>query len=170
MSSFSDFGEMIDSGIDLNQINVYNIFVNYFENPKMVKIKDIQAGNYILFGCKIRTLLSRDKRYLFTCVRATPFLRSKPSFNLEDLEWSTFETRTLTDDFDVPYATYTRKDNTLNHPIHVITKKETEFTYNCQSLNITVTLLTVKNQTRIYNDKGTLGLALETFNTIVSMN
>lgn len=163
-NSFSDVGTMIDSGVDINRVNVYNIFSNYFDNPRMRRIQDLQGGTYVLYGCKIRSMLAKDNRYLFACIHVSKAKRTDEF--LEDLEWVTFETRTLAEELNVPIHSYSRKR--LDNVINVLTKGEKEFNYTCPDYDLAVRLLVGKSQIRPYNDRGTLGLALETYNTIIA--
>ena len=50
----------------------------------------------------------------------------------------------------------------------VTNKEKNQYTYNCKDLPITVTLLTQEKGTQIYQDKGTLAAALETFYTVIN--
>jgi hypothetical protein len=164
-NSFHQYGSIIDSGVDVTRVNLYNTFVNYFENPKMRRIKDLQGGLYVLFGCQIETLLVREQRYLLVAVPSQKV--KSPEGYLEDLEWITFETRSLFEELDVPIHSYSRKE--LNNIITLISKSDSEYNYTCTDFDIIVRLLTTKNQIRPYNNRGTLGLALETYSTICAI-
>jgi hypothetical protein len=164
-NSFSQYGTVIDSGVDITKVNLYNVFVNYFENPKMRRIKDLQGGRFILYGCQIETLLVREQRYLLVAVPVQK-CKNQEDF-LEDLEWVTFETRSLFEELNVPSHTYERKE--LKNIITLISKTDTEYNYTCPDFDIAVRLITSKNQIRPYNIRGTLGLALETYNTICAL-
>lgn len=161
----SNYGELLESSDEINNVNVYNLFVAYYENPSMVKIKDLQ-GTHCLYGCRIKTLLAKDRRYLLATVPKNK-APSQPQVNLDALEWSAFEARSLDVDLQVPLHSY--KPKHLDMSINVITKNPDQFIYACNDMTLTVTLFFGKNQFRPYNDKGTLGLALETFNTVVSL-
>ena len=160
------YGEVIDSGVDLQKVNVYNFFVNYFNNPRMSKIKTIDG--YVMYGCKINSLLSRDKRYIIVLVSVKNDF-NKSDVHLDDINWDFLQTRCLDETYAVPQHSYNKLDN--NYTISVYKKTDTKYLYSVNEFpNITVSLLFGKNQARIYNDKGTLNLAIENYNTIVSFN
>lgn len=163
------YGEIIDSGVDINRVNTHNLFVNYFENPKMLKVKDIMGGLYQVFGCKIKSMLARDIRYLLVTVPRSKLVGiniDEPVF-LDGLDWITFETRTLQEELRVPSHSYNKKS--IDNLISVFKKTSTEYVYNCADFGLTITLLISKNQIRPYSDRGTLGLALESYSCIVSI-
>ena len=158
----SNYGILIDSGIDLEKTNIYNFFVQYFDNPKLTEIKKIQAGMYTVFGCKVRSLLAKEQRYILVTVAEKLVPKGNPNPYLESLEWACLETRTLSEDLRVNTHAYTRKtDKTL---INIFSKNESACVYSCPEFpSLSVSLFFTKNQTRPYTDKGTLGLALETY-------
>ena len=164
----SNYGVFIDSGVDLEKTNIYNFFVQYFDNPRLTEIKKIQAGMYTVFGCRVRSLLSREQRYILVTVAENYVPKGNANPYLEGLEWACLETRTLSDDLKLNTHTYTRKtDKTL---IKIFTKNESAYVYSCPNLpSLSVSLFFTKNQTRPYNDKGTLGLALETYQCAINV-
>lgn len=160
----SQYGQVIDSGIDLNKINVYNYFVNYFNNPILEKIKDVDT--YSMYGCRVQGFLSKDKRYIFVLIKT----RNAPPQNrvhLDDINWDFLQTRCLEDVYNVPLHKYTAPPE--NKVISVTRKTDSKYMYSIKDFpNITISLLSTKNQQRVYNDTGTLGLAIESFNMIIS--
>lgn len=164
----SNYGVLIDSGVDLEKTNIYSFFVQYFDNPRLTEIKKIQAGMYTVFGCRVRSLLAREQRYILVTVPDAQVPRGNPTPYLESLEWACLETRTLSDDLKINTHTYTRKaDKTL---INIFSKNEGAYVYSCPEFpSLSVSLFFLKNQTRPYNDKGTLGLALETYQCAVNV-
>lgn len=164
----SNYGVFIDSGVDLEKTNIYNYFVQYFDNPQLTEIKKIQAGMYTVFGCKVRSLLAREQRYILVTVAEAHVPKGNTTPYLDGLEWSCLETRTLTEDIKANSHMYTRKaDKTL---INIFTKNESAYNYSCPAFpSLSVALFFTKNQTRPYNDKGSLGLALETYQCVVNV-
>lgn len=164
----SVYGEFIDSGVNLEKTNIYNFFVQYFDNPRLTEIKKIQAGMYTVFGCRVHSLLAREQRYILVTVAETNIPKGNLNPYLEGLEWTCLETRTLSDDLQVNTHRYTRKaDKTL---IQVASKNETMYVYSCPDFpSMSVSLFFAKNQTRPYNDRGSLSLALETYQCAVNV-
>ena len=61
----SEYAEFIGGdNIDLDTVQVYNFFTHYFNNPLLKKIKTIAGGN-VMYCCKIKSFLSKDKKYIF---------------------------------------------------------------------------------------------------------
>ena len=165
----SQYGEMIDSGVDLDKINTYDLFVKYFENPLLRLIKPIQADMFVVYGCKIKSLLVKDIRYILVTIPAPKLPSPFPSqLPLEGIEWKCLETRLISDDLNVPTHKYTQKN--VNSVVNVVSKDDTKFVYSCQDFpSISITLFSTKNQTRQYNDKGTISLALETYQCAINL-
>ena len=161
-------GEWIDSGVDLDRMDVYNYIVYYFDNPIMEKIKDVDGMS--LFGCKIRTLLKKDHKYIFALVRSGKIKDTR--VHLQDIEWDIFQTRTIEDVYSISQHSFVGKsDDISTSPISVFKKDDRQYTYASTKFNnIIVALLFSKNQTRPFSDRGTLGLALDNFNTIISFS
>ena len=161
----AEYGESID-GTDMQRIGPYNYFVNYFGNPLMQKIKDL-AGGYTMYCCKIKSMLTKDKKYIFLIINPQQTPNSQ-QLHLQDISWDILQTRMIEDNYNVPIHSYQVKQSTP-HPIKVFEKKDDAYKYTCQTFpNIIVNLMFTKNQTRVYGERGDLGLALETYNTIVS--
>lgn len=165
----SQYGEMIDSGVDLERINTYELFTKYFQNPTLTLIKTIQAEMFVVYGCKIKSMLAKDNRYLLLTISSQKLSHPFPSqISMENLEWQCLETRLLPDELSVTTHTYTLK--TINSPILVFSKDDQKFLYSCNEYPlITITLFSTKYQTRPYNDKGSLSLALETYQCAVNL-
>ena len=160
-------GEWIDSGVDLDKVDVYNYFVYYFDNPVMEKIKNVNGMT--LFGCKIKTLLTKDHKYIFALKKIDPSLNGQ-KYNLQDIEWDIFQTRTIDDIYTISQHSFTSKsDNISQYQINVFKKDDKQYSYTCTNFNnIVIDLVFLKNQTRPFSDTGTLGLALNNFSTIVT--
>jgi len=164
----ANYGELIDSNIDINRMPIYTFFLEYFGNQKLALFKETPDGT-VIYGAKIRSNLSKQKRYLFVLFKKDPKLRNEkfPSaVNLRDIQWNSIQTRVLDEDYNLPQFSYTGlNDNTI---IKLVKKEETRYIYSCDSFpNISVVLLLGKTQMKPYNDKGTLSLAIETFNCLV---
>lgn len=161
----AQYAEFIDGG-DLNRLQTYTMFYTYFDDPKVSKVKD--ADQYSIYATKIKTMMSRDKRYLFVMMKKD----TNPVghiLKLSDMYWDAIQTRSLQDDYNVPVSTYVvKRSSAYVAPIFVREKEDDKYTYDCPEYGLTVTLLFNKNQTRIYQDKGNVCAAIETYNTIFS--
>ena len=163
----SKYGEMIDSGVNLDKVNVYNFFTYYLDNPMLEKIKDVNG--FTLFGCKVRSMLKKDNKYIFALIKSVK-VSGITSISLQDLEWDILQTRTIEDLYNIPTHVYRSKsDEIANSQINISKKEDKQYVYTSPTYhNILITLVFSKNQTRTYSDKGTLGLAIDNFNTIIS--
>ena len=161
MTEYAEF--IYEDDIDLDIIEVYNFFTEYFNNPDMKKIKNIDSG-HAMYCCKIRSLLSKDKKYIFLIADETGDI----SMRMSDIKWKILQTRTIEDNYDVPLHTYNPKRTTI--PIKVFEKNDNMYKYTCTKYkNIIINLILGKTQTRMYSDVGELGTAIETYNTIISL-
>jgi hypothetical protein len=87
---------------------------------------------------------------------------------MSEIKWDVLQTRMIETVYDVPLHTYDIRQT--NIPIKVFQKDDKMYKYSCgQYKNIIVSLLIGKNQTRMYGDFGDLGAAIETYNTIISL-
>lgn len=164
----SKYAEMIDSGIDLNKIHIFDFFTYYFDNPEMGRIKDVDG--YALFGCKIKSMLKKDQKYVFVLIRLNK-VQGISSARLKDLEWDVLQTRTLEEIYSVPLHSYSvKQDESVNSAISILKKEDRQYLYTNAVYKIIVTLIFSKNQTRPFGDRGTLGMALESFNCIISFS
>lgn len=161
----AQYAEFIDGG-DINRLQTYTMFYTYFDDPKVAKIKD--ADQYSIYATKIKTMLSRDKRYIFVMMKKD----QNPVghiLQLSDMYWEALQTRSLVDDYVVPVSSYVVKRGTAyTAPITVTQKEDDKYTYTCPEYGLNVVLLFNKNQTRVYQDKGNISAAIETYNTIFS--
>lgn len=163
----AQYGQILDV-YDPNTEEMYKAFANYFNNPKMVKIKDV--NKYSMYMCKTYCLLSNECRYIIVFVQED-FMPTQSQEYLEALKWESLQTRTLPDRHQLSSHGYQPKRMGL---LNVgITRKEIKpecSIYTCEELPITVTLLHEKNGPNDYKQKGNVISALETYNTIITIN
>jgi len=161
----SRYAEYID-GSDLNKLQAYTMFYTYFDDPTLSKIKD--AEQYSIYATKIKTMMTREKRYIFVAMKKDSN-QVGHIMKLSDMYWESLQTRSLQDEYQTPVNNYTvKRGAAYNAPIVVSQKYDDRYIYNCPEYNITVTLLYNKNQSRVYQDRGTIAAAIETYNTIFS--
>ena len=161
----AEYGQIVGDGIDMGKIDVYNYFIEYFNNPHMQKLKDLKGG-YVMYCCKIKSMLSKDKKYIFVIVSPEQDNSSKMAY-LNDLNWDILQTRTIEDNHAVPVHDYKHKNTSQS--IKVFEKGDDMYKYTCHEFpNIVVSLMFTKNQTRVYENNGGLDAAIETYNTIIS--
>lgn len=172
-----DYGQVIDD-VDLSPQTpgpppenttgrkvIYQLFYEYFNNPTMIKIKDV--GGFSMYMSKTYCLLSKECRYLVAFIPSDGAALKTPQ-QLQNLRWESFQTRTMEDRHILPPHHYTATRNT---PLMAQIKRESltgqASTYSCEKFPIVITLLHKKSDNE-YQDTGTVVSALETYETIIT--
>jgi len=160
----ANFGSLIDGSYDPQKQDVYNMFTDYFRNPRMIKIKDVEQ--YSMYLTKIHTLLGIEFRYLIAFVYKDS-VQVGGVETLDNLSWVSFQTRTLSEEYNTPSHTYIpQRTPSLDKRIKLVRKTEKSYAYIVEELPILITMIPKgKNE---YSATGSVIPALETFNTIVS--
>lgn len=159
------YGQPLNYGYDPTRDSIYPLFANYFENPKMYKIKDI--GTYSMYMSKIHALLGVEFRYLIVFVPKND-LPTKDEKFLAQLDWISLQTRTLTDEHNLPYHSYTpRRMPEIDKKIWLKGTDQQQSVYNVEELPLQITLLP-RSKSMEYNPSGTIVSALETYQTLVN--
>jgi len=163
----AQYGEILDA-YEPDLDNMYQEFANFFNNPTMTKIKDV--NNYSMYMAKTYCLLSNQCRYLIAMVpKDVKGLGTVES--LSTIRWVSFQTRTLPDNHNLPPHSYNAKRNgPLACEITRANIGEKASSYKCEKYPFTVTLLHGKKGASEYQSRGTVIAALETYSTIVSLN
>ena len=160
------YGEELISN-SFNKIQTYSLIYNYFENPVFTKIKDVD--NFSMYGIKIRKMTGSRHHYLITFSEkdSQPIGYRK---NLNSIDWVSFQTRMLEDDYNVEIYSYLSKNTPeYKEKIDLISKDEDITLYKSEKLNLSISLLhTRKNNIHQYANTGYLCNALETFQTILT--
>jgi hypothetical protein len=163
----AEYGQMIES-YDPNLDVMYMAFAEYFNNPTMTKIKDVEK--FSVYMSKTYCLLSRECRYLIAFINKD----GRGIGTLEELKtmaWISFQTRTLPDKHELlPHSYTAKRGGSLDVEINRIKTGEKASTYTCSKLPITLTLLHPKKGSNYYQDKGSVIAALETYQTIININ
>ena len=148
---------------------LYGYFDDYFNHPTMHKIKNVRELS--VYMTKTYCLLTNERRYIIVFVHEdyNPVGFKK---ELKSLPWLALQTRTLTDDHNLPPHDYQpRAIGPLNKKIVRIKKTKTSSTYRCEGLQLIVTLLHIKNDTDSeYQEYGNIVSALETYQTVITLN
>lgn len=158
------YGQVLDD-IGIDRRMMFKHFTEYFDNPVMIKIKDVNG--YSMYMRKTHCLLSKECRYLIAFVKEDQ-MPPKSQERLVDLDWVSFQTRTLPDQHDIPsHAYHPRADGPLSAKIERTSKTDDSSTYTCKDLPINVVLLNTKKGVNDYQNQGSVIAALETYNTII---
>lgn len=177
----ANYGELIDDQIYPQQAtkftslsSFYSFFNEYFNNP-ILGLKNITPEGHTIFGAKIKSNFLKQKRYLFAILPHDPRQKSlnRPKqLHLSDIAWSCLQTRVLDEDiYSLPSFSYNHekpRDSNFHSVIKLVSKEPTKYTYSCDLFpSSRIVLLIPENQMKPYNDKGTLSLALETFQCLI---
>ena len=161
----ASYGQPLNSGYDPARDSIYPLFANYFENPRMFKIKD--AGKYSMYMTKIHALLGIEFRYLIVFVPKNTLLSGDQKF-LAQLEWESLQTRTLTDEHNLPHHSYNpRRLGNLDKKIWLKEKDDKQSIYSVEDFPLQIILLP-RSKNMDYNQSGTIVPALETYQTLVN--
>lgn len=147
---------------------VYKLINNYYDDPKMKKIKDIN-DNLSMYATQIPCLLMNEKRYIIAIVNKD-FEPPNSIKELKELRWKSFMVRSLMDENlkDLPIHQYRIKRDERYLLSLRIKERSTQVSIYENDLEVfLVSLLHTKNQEFEYPNSGTLVSALETFQTII---
>ena len=160
------YGQVFDSA-ETSKETMFRQFDEYFNNPTMIKIKNVNGHS--MYMRKTHCLLSKECRYLIVFVTQDHMpLRSQE--RLIDLQWISFQTRTLPDKHDIPSHSYQpRADGPLNVKIERALTDDVSSTYTCKDLPISIMLLNTKKGVDDYQNQGNVIAALETYSTIICL-
>jgi hypothetical protein len=168
-----NYGELIDKNYNPKKEFVYNSFIKYYNNPLFTKIKDVD--NMSMYVCKIKCLLSTTYRYLILFVYINENNIGSTE-KLEYLEWESFQTRTLLQNYNIDnkkpiyeHNYMSRNMKELNKKIKLNNRNDKYNEYECEELSIIITLLHNEKQGKFeYANTGTIINCLETYNTIIT--
>jgi hypothetical protein len=159
------YGQSLNSGYDPAKDYIYPLFTTYFENPKMIKVKNIDT--YSMYITKIHAILGIEFRYLIVFIPSNNLPKGDEKF-LGELEWVSLQTRTLTDDHNLSYHSYTPKRlKNLDKKIHLEHSDDKQYIYSVDEFPLKVILLP-RTKGINYNSNGTIVSALETYQTLVT--
>ena len=104
------YGELLDT-INLDKLSTYSFFTGYFDNPRMSFVRE--DGNNLIYCCKIKSGLARQKRYIFAVVPKDSSKHDKV-VSLCDLRWKILQTRALDEEHLAPVHSYSHKEDKIN--------------------------------------------------------
>jgi hypothetical protein len=165
------YGQLFDPDYNPDNEPIYELFVKYFDNPVMTKIKDV--NQFSMYVCEIKCGLSTQKRYLIVLIHKDE--RNIGSIeSLKFLQWQSIQTRTLSYSYnDSLTPHYYRPHNMpgLTDKI-ILNKRDSGSTlYDCEKYPLKITLLhTQKDSMYEYTNSGSIVTALETYHTIISFS
>lgn len=161
MTQYGEFLEAYEPEKDI----IYKAFDDYFNNPVLSKIKDINDNS--MYMAKTVCLLGNESRYI-VCFVSLDNLPVGATEKLSNMRWLSLQTRSLSDTYDIqPHGYQPKRDGPLSVVIHRTSVTPQASTYNCDSFPIIVTLLHKKSESD-YQPTGNIISALETYATIIT--
>tara|TARA_Y100000389_G_scaffold20907_1_gene17964 strand:+ start:4970 stop:5470 length:501 start_codon:yes stop_codon:yes gene_type:complete len=160
------YGELLNTYEPIKE-EVYTLFVNYFNNPDLIKIKDVD--NYSMYMVKTPCLLTNDYRYIIIMVSKDDNKIGNLK-KMSDLYWISLQTRTLNDQHNIPIHSY---QSSLYKPllkkIERISLTKENSVYNCDDFPLRVLMIHRKpNINSEYHPTGNLISAIETYHTVIT--
>ena len=145
---------------------VYNIFVQYFDNPTFTKTKN--TSDHTIYMCKLNVHLANATRYLVCIVPRDVFFVGDTQ-PLSNLKWVSFQTRSLSEPFNVKlkHGYQAKHQAPFNSKIIETSRDQNEVKYRSLELPLEISLLITDKLMYDYPSEGRLNGALETYNTIV---
>lgn len=144
--------------------NFYNLLIDYFNNPSLKKIKDLDNKSY--YGIKFNSLLLNENKYLIVVTN----LCSQNEKNLRDICWSQLQIRSLPlkNEFsNLPSIQQNfNRDVKLQIPLHIVKRTEELSSYSIDNFSVELHLIHKKKILYEYPNEGTLLSALETAQTL----
>lgn len=167
MAEVSEYGEFVDNKSTI-QDDIYQAICEYFQNPMMTKIKDV--NNFSMYAVKIYAVLGIEERFVII------FIPKNASKNgdvkaLSVLRWVSLQTRTLENNFNLKMHSYIPKKSKILEMFIQLSKKNDESYEYIVDLPLRIVLLTKrpKDKKMDYNQTGNLMTALETYHTVLTM-
>ena len=161
----NEYGQIINPYYDPSKNRIYEAFYNYFNNPIVTKIKNVEK--FSVYMSKIYSMIGNSYRYLVLLVDID---NNDIGFNqhMKNSEWVSLQTRTLDDVHNIPIHKYQSVlIPELKQKIYIKSRDEKQSVYDCEDFPLKVTILhTKKNYTMQYQNIGTITSAIETYQTI----
>lgn len=154
----------IDVPFDIKKKTTYELISGYFgRTTKFFKWKD--NGNVSIYICKINSNV-RDIRYLIAIVPIDT-LSVGTAITLGNLNWISFQTRTMTENYKIPAQSYNIKLLPIyrEDELTLIKRYETRTEYSFKNYPIIIRLLHSQKGLYEFPNTGTLSSALESYCT-----
>lgn len=168
MSWVSNYGKLLGT-VDLEKENIYTLFVNYFDNITLTKVK--QQENLGIWMARINSMLKKGYYYLIA-LNEDDEEKIGSTKNLEEIEWTCLQTKNLEEYHQIPVQGYTvKREDPFNSKIE-INKRDKRFSeYKCSKFpSLKITLIHSKGIEYEFANSGSINAAVETFNTLITFD
>ena len=163
----AEYGFVLDQDLQFEKRKIYNLFINYFGNPLLTKIKDSEGIS--VYAAQSAAML-RDMRYLIVLIETDNNPIGK-RYKLSELPWKCLQTRTNQEEYNCESFTYMpNSKNPYDTRMLLKERKPTLTSYVNKDYKISLCLLHTDDSTQYeYGDIGTLHSALETYQAIIQI-
>lgn len=164
-------GQRIDiGGWEPEQDDISSLFVEYFNDPVMEKIKGGVNGD--LWVCKIKSLLLNENFRYIMLITPQDSKELGTQQKLSELNWLSLQTREMNKIIRVKEHVYNNKSSILSgFKVQKSTDDDDAVYYNCtnngKDIPIYISLLKKKNGVE-YQSNGTLVRVLETYQSVIT--
>jgi hypothetical protein len=160
---------LLDSDYDPTKDTLYQSFTQYFENPFLTKIKDVNG--YSMYAVKIQADLGIEFMYLIVF---TPldWHHVGDAMRMNELRWVSLQTRKLNEEIKdtKEHFYFPKRIPPFNSRITLVKSDAVSYEYTCETLPIKITLLSPSaKRTTVYTSSGTLATAIQTYQTIITL-
>ena len=165
----SEYGQIINPQYDPSKNIIYESFCDYFGNPILTKIKDVES--FSVYMSRIYTMIGNSYRYLILFIKKD-INRVGFTQSMKTAEWISLQTRTLEDIHDLkPHKYQAKITGELSQKVNIKSRDEKQSVYESEKFKLFITLLhTRKNFTYQYQNTGTIISCLETYQTIINFS
>jgi len=160
----AEYGEVLGL-YDPGKEEMKRELVKYYGNPRMEKVRNNDM-RYSKYMCKTNCLLTNECRYLL-CFVEEDGEKEGTVRELSGLSWVCFQTRTLGRLNVVSHMYEPTRNTKLWSTISRIQNTKESSVYESEAYPIQVTLMGDGKNGVSYLDRGTIVMALETFDTIL---
>jgi hypothetical protein len=160
---------IISNNSNNNNKYVYSLFVSYYNDPIMIKLKYDKNTNTSSFYVNIYSQLLNKYHYLIVNIYNNEHPINTKIY-LRNLNWFSLQTRILEQNYNIDTINY-NSNNLDNILLNIVDRKNNITTYQSKYLNnIKVFVLHTKdNNLYEYPEKASLSQALEEFKTLVNI-
>ena len=158
----------INDSEDVKTYHLRSLFSSYFNNPLMTKVKD--ENEYSVYMVEINTNTFRSKRYII-CFAEIDHNPVEYKARLDSLQYKILQTRTLTNTYNLNIHNYRIDKNHMfsKYFIKMVNNKNNTYEYRVEN-NMGIHIFLLNDNKRSYNHSGTMSSAIETYNTIITMD
>ena len=159
---------LVETEENLVKENKLAEYINvYFNNPTLIKIKDIKEDKVSMYATKLYCMLKNEFRYLMVVSKIDNFPIGSKNY-IRNLKWESIQTRSLDQNYNIPIHTYQPSSfpPLSSHIFKESVVNNSHTIYKCKDFPIKILVFHTKH-TNEYPNEATIIHALQTFQTII---